>query len=96
MHGNTTAPPEVVTMRAPQELPATVLAEPVTIPAQRLNFQALFTLELPMPQPDADLPKLLEAGIERGGQLLKRRLFPQALDSSTDCGRTPATAPPPA
>ena len=67
-------------MRAPQELPATVHAEPVTIPAQRLIFQALFTLELPMPQPDADLPKLLEAGIERGGQLLKRRLFPQAVE----------------
>jgi hypothetical protein len=67
-------------MRAPQELQATVHAEPVKIQEQHLIFQAQLTLELPMPHQDADLPKLLEAGIERGGQMLKRRLFQQAIE----------------
>jgi hypothetical protein len=67
-------------MRAPQELHATVHAEPVKIQEQRLILQAQVALELPMPQQDADLPKLLEAGIERGGQMLKRRLFQQAIE----------------
>jgi hypothetical protein len=67
-------------MRAPQELQATVHAEPVKIQEQRLILQAQLTLELPMPQQDADLPKRLEAGIERGGQVLKRLLFQQAIE----------------
>ena len=35
-----------------------------------------------MPAHDADLPKHLEAGIERGGQALKRRLFQQAIEQA--------------
>jgi hypothetical protein len=67
-------------MRAPQELHATVHAEQVKLQEQRLILQAQVTLELPMPQQDADLPKLLEAGIEHGGQMLKRRLFQHAIE----------------
>src|SRR5512140_252151 len=69
-------------MRTPQEFHATVHAEQVKIHEQRLILQAQVTLELPMPQQDADLPKLLEAGIERGGQMLKRRLFQQAVEQA--------------
>jgi hypothetical protein len=69
-------------MRAPQELQATVAAEQVKIQDQHLILQAQVTLELPMPQQDADLPKLLEAGIERGGQMLKRRLFQHAIEQA--------------
>ena len=67
-------------MRPLQELQATVTAAQVKIQEQRLILQAQVTLELPMPQQDADLPKLLEAGIERGGQMLKRRLFRHAIE----------------
>jgi hypothetical protein len=35
-----------------------------------------------MPAHDADLPKHLEAAIERGGQVLKRRLFQQAIEQA--------------
>ena len=69
-------------MRAPQELQATVTAEAVKIQDQRLILQAQISLELPMPAHDADLPKHLEAGIERGGQALKRRLFQQAIEQA--------------
>ena len=37
---------------------------------------------MPLPAQDADLPKHLEAGIERGGQVLKRRLFQQAVEQA--------------
>src|SRR4051794_36183472 len=67
-------------MRAPQELQATVHAARVNLQDDRLILQAQITLEFPMPAQDAELPKLLEAGIERGGQLLKRRLFQQAVE----------------
>ena len=33
-----------------------------------------------MPAQDAELPGRLEAGIERAGQMLKRRLFQQAIE----------------
>ena len=69
-------------MRAPQELQATVTAEAVKIQDQRLILQAQIDLELPMPAHDADLPKHLEAGIERGGQALKRRLFQHAIEQA--------------
>src|SRR5512135_1950121 len=69
-------------MRAPQELQATVTAEQVKIQDQRLILQAQICLELPMPEQDAELPRRLEAGIERGGQLLKRRLFQQAIEQA--------------
>jgi hypothetical protein len=69
-------------MRTPQELQATVTAEQVKIQDRRLILQAQVTLEFPMPQQDADLPKLLEAGIERGGQRLKRRLFQHAIEQA--------------
>ena len=66
-------------MRAPQEVQATVTAGQVKVQDQRLVLQAQFCLELPMPEQDADLPKRLEAGIERGGQMLKRHLFRHAI-----------------
>ena len=66
-------------MRAPQEVQATVTAGQVKVQDQRLVLQAQFCLELPMPEQDADLPKHLEAGIERGGQVLKRHLFRHAI-----------------
>jgi hypothetical protein len=69
-------------MRAPQELQATVDAAQVNLHDHRLILQAQITLELPMPAQDAELPKLLEAGIERGGQMLKRRLFQHALEQA--------------
>jgi hypothetical protein len=67
-------------MRAPQELQATVAAEQVKIQEGRLILQAQLRLELPMPAQDADLPRCLEASVERGGQMLKRRLFQQAVE----------------
>src|SRR5437763_8659081 len=67
-------------MRAPQELQATVTTAQVKIQDQRLILQAQVCLELPLPAQDADLPQRLEAGIERGGQVLKRRLFQQAVE----------------
>jgi hypothetical protein len=69
-------------MRTPQELQATVTAETVKIQDDRLILQAQLCLELPMPVQDADLPKRLEAGIERGGQMLKRRLFQHAIEQA--------------
>jgi hypothetical protein len=69
-------------MRTPQDLQASVTAETVKIQDQRLILQAQLRLELPMPAQDADLPKHLEAGIDRGGQLLKRRLFQQAVEQA--------------
>ncbi|HMB06545.1 MAG TPA: hypothetical protein VKP69_22765, partial [Isosphaeraceae bacterium] len=66
-------------MRAPQELQAMVTAEPVTIQDQRLILQAQIGLELPRPDQDADRPRRLEAGIERGGQVLKRGRFQHAV-----------------
>jgi hypothetical protein len=69
-------------MRAPQELQATVTAEQVKIQGSRLILQAQVCLELPMPEHDADLPRHLEAGIERGGQMLKRRLFQHAVEQA--------------
>src|SRR3954471_6025019 len=35
-----------------------------------------------MPEQDAELPGRLEAGIERGGQMLKRRLFQQPVEQA--------------
>src|SRR5262245_29397691 len=67
-------------MRTPLELQAIVTSETVKIQEQRLILQAQLCLELPMPEQDAELPKRLEAGIERGGQILKRRLFQQAVE----------------
>ncbi len=69
-------------MRAPQELQAPVTAETVKIQDDRLILQAQLRLELPMPKQDADLPRRLEAGIERGGQILKRRLFQHAVEQA--------------
>lgn len=69
-------------MRAPQELQATVTTAQVKIQDQRLILQAQVCLEITMPEQDADLPKRLEAGIERGGQVLKRRLFQQAIEQA--------------
>jgi hypothetical protein len=69
-------------MRAPQEFQATVTTETLTILDERLILQAQICLELPMPEHDADLPKRLEAGIERGGQMLKRCLFQQAIEQA--------------
>jgi hypothetical protein len=67
-------------MRTPQDLHVTVTCEPVTIQGDRLLVMAQVCLELPMPDHDADLPGRLEAGIERGGQVIKRRLFQQVVE----------------
>jgi hypothetical protein len=67
-------------MRAPQEIQATVTAAQVKIQDNRLILQAQLCLELPLPEQDSDLPRRLEVGIERGGQLLKRRLFQHAIE----------------
>jgi hypothetical protein len=67
-------------MRTPQDLHVTVTCEPVKIRGGRLLVQAQVCLELPMPDHDADLPGRLEAGIERGGQVIKRRLFRQVVE----------------
>src|SRR3954471_5579962 len=69
-------------MRAPQELQATVTDAQVKVRDQRLILQAQLRLELPLPEQDADLPKRLEAGIERGGQVLKRLLFQNAIEQA--------------
>src|SRR3954466_6211684 len=69
-------------MRAPREIQATVTATEVQLQDQRLILQAHVCLELPLPEQDADLPRRLEAGIERGGQVLKRRLFQQAVEQA--------------
>src|SRR5512135_263143 len=67
-------------MRTPPEFQATVTAETVKIQDRRLILQAQICLELPLPEQDAELPKRLEAAIEHGGQVLKRRLFQQAVE----------------
>src|SRR3954453_17574969 len=67
-------------MRTPLEPQATVTAQTVKIQDDRLVLQAEVRLELPMPARDADLPGRLEAGIERGGQMLRRRLFQHAVE----------------
>ena len=67
-------------MRTPQGFQVTVVCEPVKIQEDRLLVQAQVSLEMPMPEHDADLPGRLEAGIERGGQILKRRLFQQVIE----------------
>jgi hypothetical protein len=69
-------------MRAPLEVQATVAAAEVRIRDDRLILQAQLALELPLPEQDAGLPGRLEAGIERGGQILKRRLFRLALEQA--------------
>jgi hypothetical protein len=69
-------------MRTPQGHQATVALEQVKRQGNRLTLQAQMTLELPMPDQDADLPKHLEAAIESGGQALKRRLFQQAIEQA--------------
>src|SRR3954447_23634234 len=69
-------------MRTPQGLQATVSDETVKIQDRRLILQAQLRLELPMPEQDAELPKRLEAGIEHGGEVLKRRLFQQAVEQA--------------
>jgi hypothetical protein len=67
-------------MRTPQDLHVTVTCEPVKLQGDRLLVQAQVCLELPMPEHDADLPGRLEAGIERGGQVIKRRLFRHVVE----------------
>ena len=67
-------------MRTPQDLHVTVTCEPVKIQDDCLFVHAQVCLELPMPEQDADLPGRLEAGIERGGQVIKRRLFQQVVE----------------
>src|SRR5215218_4567176 len=69
-------------MRTPQELQATVTDQTVKVQDRRLILQAQLRLELPLPEQDAELPGRLEAGIERGGQMLKRRLFQQAVEQA--------------
>jgi hypothetical protein len=69
-------------MRAPLEVQATVTAEHVKIRDDRPILHAQIALELPLPGQDAELPRRLEAGIERGGQMLKRRLFQQAVEQA--------------
>src|ERR671916_2117690 len=69
-------------MRAPLEVQATVTDEHVKIQDDRLILYAQVALALPLPEQDAELPERLEAGIERGGQLLKRRLFQQAVEQA--------------
>jgi hypothetical protein len=69
-------------MHAPLPIQATVAAAQVKIQDDRLILQAQLALELPLPEQDAELPGRLEAGIERGGQILKRRLFQQAVEQA--------------
>jgi hypothetical protein len=75
-----TSPKEAITMRTPQALQPTVTMETVKVHENRLILQAQVCLELSLPEQDADLPKRLEAGIERAGQMLKRRLFQHAIE----------------
>jgi hypothetical protein len=67
-------------MRTPQDLHVTVTCEPVKVQDDRLLVHARVCLELPMPDHDADLPGRLEASIERGGQVIKRRLFQHVVE----------------
>jgi hypothetical protein len=67
-------------MRTPQGHQATVGLDQVKIQDGRLTLRAQITLELPLPDQDADLPRRLEDAIEHGGQALKRRLFQQAIE----------------
>src|SRR4051812_42216546 len=69
-------------MRTPLQPQATVSDQTVKIQDDRLVLQAQVRLEIPMPEQDAELPGLLEAGIERGGQMLKRRLFQHAVEQA--------------
>jgi hypothetical protein len=69
-------------MRAPLEIQATVTDSRLKIQDDRLILHAQVSLELPMPRQDAELPGCLEAGIERGGQVLKRRLFQHAVEQA--------------
>jgi len=69
-------------MRTPQGPQATVALDHVKIQGNRLTLGAEMTLELTLPDQDADLPKHLEAAIESGGQVLKRRLFQQAIEQA--------------
>src|SRR5215213_6565463 len=69
-------------MHAPLPIQATVATAQVKIQDDRLILQAQLALELPLPEQDAELPGRLEAGIERGGQILKRRLFQQAVEQA--------------
>jgi hypothetical protein len=67
-------------MRTPQELQPTVTLETVKIQEDRLILQAQVRLEMFLPEQDAELPRCLEAGVERAGQMLKRRLFQHAIE----------------
>jgi len=67
-------------MRTPQELQPTVTMETVKIQDDCLILQAQVRLQMPLPQQDAELPRRLEAGVERAGQMLKRRLFQHAIE----------------
>jgi hypothetical protein len=69
-------------MHAPLPIQATVADEHVKIQDDRLILQAQICLQLPLPEQDAELPGRLEAGIECGGQILKRRLFQQAVEQA--------------
>jgi hypothetical protein len=69
-------------MRAPLPIQATVTDAQVKIQDDRLILQAQLALELPLPEQDAELPGRLEAGIECGGQILKRRLFQRAVEQA--------------
>jgi hypothetical protein len=67
-------------MRAPLPIQATVADEHVKVQDDRLILPARICLQLPLPEQDAELPGRLEAGLEHGGQVLKRRLFQQAVE----------------
>ena len=67
-------------MRTPQGHQATVALDQVKIQDGHITLQAQMTLELPLPDQDADLPRRLETAIEHGGQVLKRRWFQQAIE----------------
>src|SRR5262245_44982249 len=69
-------------MRTPQGSQATVDLGPVKIQGNQLTLPSQMTLELSLPDQDADLPKHLEAAIESAGQVLKRRLFQQAIEQA--------------
>jgi hypothetical protein len=73
---------EDITMRTPQGHQATVTLDEVKFQDGTLSLQAHLTLELPLPDQDADLPGRLEAAVERGGQVLKRGFFQQAIEQA--------------
>jgi hypothetical protein len=73
---------EDITLRTPQGHQATVALDHVKIQGNRLTLGAQMTLELPLPDQDADLPKHLETAIESGGPVLKRRWFQQAIEQA--------------